>query len=44
MRQCAVTVIGLAVVGMCASVATAQSTEVAALIAQLQALTQTVQA
>ena len=44
MRQCAVIVIGLAVVGMCASVATAQSTEVAALIAELQALTQTVQA
>ena len=44
MRQCAVSAIGLAVVGMCASVATAQSTEVAALIAELQALTQTVQA
>ena len=38
------TAIGLAVGGMCASVATAQSTEVAALIAELQALTQTVQA
>ena len=42
MRQCAVTVIGLGVVGMCTSVATAQPSEIATLLDKIRALEQLV--